>query len=209
MKKYLMAAAVAAGLSFTGSPAHAAADLVSASVTSGLPGFPTGRVWDTQSANTFYALFLQQPFGTFINPGQTLNDPTDPGLNEFSAFGEGFFPGAGTVDSDPIYTLTLLFADGAELTGTYMRSTQTFTGSSVLTAGGARYTLNSFTWERLSPDTVRPFDPVPGGDPDDYFGGFSFTAVPEPGTWAMMLLGFGAVGYSMRRRSSYRLAQAV
>ena len=25
-------------------------------------------------------------------------------------------------------------------------------------------------------------------------------AVPEPGTWAMMLLGFGAVGYSMRRR---------
>ena len=25
-------------------------------------------------------------------------------------------------------------------------------------------------------------------------------AVPEPGTWAMMLIGFGAVGYSMRRR---------
>lgn len=26
------------------------------------------------------------------------------------------------------------------------------------------------------------------------------SAVPEPGTWAMMLLGFGAIGYSMRRR---------
>jgi PEP-CTERM motif len=25
-------------------------------------------------------------------------------------------------------------------------------------------------------------------------------AVPEPSTWAMMLIGFGAVGYSMRRR---------
>ena len=25
-------------------------------------------------------------------------------------------------------------------------------------------------------------------------------AVPEPGTWAMMLVGFGAIGYSMRRR---------
>ena len=24
--------------------------------------------------------------------------------------------------------------------------------------------------------------------------------VPEPATWAMMLLGFGAVGYAMRRR---------
>jgi hypothetical protein len=27
-------------------------------------------------------------------------------------------------------------------------------------------------------------------------------AVPEPGTWAMMLLGFGAIGFSMRRRRS-------
>ncbi len=26
-------------------------------------------------------------------------------------------------------------------------------------------------------------------------------AVPEPATWAMMMLGFGAVGYAMRRRS--------
>lgn len=36
-------------------------------------------------------------------------------------------------------------------------------------------------------------------------------AVPEPATWAMMLLGFGAVGYGMRRqrRSSMRLLQAA
>jgi len=27
-------------------------------------------------------------------------------------------------------------------------------------------------------------------------------AVPEPGTWALMLLGFGAVGWSMRRRQA-------
>jgi hypothetical protein len=25
-------------------------------------------------------------------------------------------------------------------------------------------------------------------------------AIPEPGTWAMMLMGFGAVGFAMRRR---------
>lgn len=28
----------------------------------------------------------------------------------------------------------------------------------------------------------------------------SGTAVPEPGTWAMMLFGFGAIGFAMRRR---------
>lgn len=40
------------------------------------------------------------------------------------------------------------------------------------------------------------------------FAGVS--AVPEPATWAMMLLGFGAVGYSMRRRKvSYGLCKAA
>ena len=32
-------------------------------------------------------------------------------------------------------------------------------------------------------------------------------AVPEPATWAMMLLGFGAVGFAMRRRRAPVLAQ--
>lgn len=34
-------------------------------------------------------------------------------------------------------------------------------------------------------------------------------AVPEPATWALMLFGFGAVGYSLRRKKHYQLAQAV
>ena len=34
-------------------------------------------------------------------------------------------------------------------------------------------------------------------------------AVPEPSTWAMMLLGFGAVGYTMRRRRKGILPQAA
>lgn len=39
---------------------------------------------------------------------------------------------------------------------------------------------------------------------------FSVGAVPEPATWAMMLLGFGAVGYSMRkRRTVTRITYAV
>jgi PEP-CTERM motif len=34
-------------------------------------------------------------------------------------------------------------------------------------------------------------------------------AVPEPGTWAMMLIGFGAVGFSMRRRHAKSLRQVA
>ena len=43
---------------------------------------------------------------------------------------------------------------------------------------------------------------TPGGQPPVVLlGGTSFTeAVPEPGTWAMMLLGIGMVGFAMRRR---------
>ncbi|WP_246450496.1 PEPxxWA-CTERM sorting domain-containing protein [Sphingomonas rhizophila] len=34
------------------------------------------------------------------------------------------------------------------------------------------------------------------------YNGVTAPPVPEPGTWAMMLLGFGAIGYGMRRRRS-------
>ena len=34
-------------------------------------------------------------------------------------------------------------------------------------------------------------------------------AVPEPSTWAMMLLGFGAVGFAMRRRRTPTLVQVA
>jgi len=34
-------------------------------------------------------------------------------------------------------------------------------------------------------------------------------AVPEPATWAMMLLGFGAIGFGMRRRSRVLVQQAA
>lgn len=36
--------------------------------------------------------------------------------------------------------------------------------------------------------------------------GISFTAAPEPAAWALMLLGFGAVGYSLRRRRAFAAA---
>ena len=40
--------------------------------------------------------------------------------------------------------------------------------------------------------------------PGDYIRVISVAAVPEPGTWTMMIIGFGLVGSSMRRRSKTR-----
>lgn len=52
------------------------------------------------------------------------------------------------------------------------------------------------------------------GGEASFAGTLSFSAiaaaVPEPSTWALMILGFGAVGYSMRRRNAgVRFAHAI
>lgn len=53
---------------------------------------------------------------------------------------------------------------------------------------------------------------APDGGGTGGFGGdvsFALGVVPEPATWALFILGFGAVGHSMRRRSSkVRVAKA-
>lgn len=47
------------------------------------------------------------------------------------------------------------------------------------------------------------------GETAGFGGNIAFTAIPEPGTWAMMLLGFGAIGFAMRRRRQPVLAQVA
>ena len=42
-----------------------------------------------------------------------------------------------------------------------------------------------------------------------YVGNLNIAAVPEPATWALMLLGFGAIGWQMRRRRPLALAQSA
>ncbi len=52
---------------------------------------------------------------------------------------------------------------------------------------------------------------TPGTQSGSFGGSVAFQstpAVPEPATWAMMLLGFGAVGFSMRRKRSSLLQAA-
>jgi len=47
------------------------------------------------------------------------------------------------------------------------------------------------------------------GNSTEFGGHVDATAVPEPATWGMMLLGFGALGWQLRRRRRQVFAQAA
>ena len=192
MRKILLAGVAAACFATN---AHAA-DLVSAAVTG-----PSGTVWNTK-VDDFYALFLQRPLGTLLNPTDNFApSPTTLGQNDYTIYGEGF-PAGTQADSDPFYTLTLTFADGAIITGQYVGST--FTAGSSTTVGDTTYAMTGFGWDRSPANNVGPFTVGTGGDDVDYTGQFSFSqrvaAVPESATWGMMIAGFGMIGGAARRR---------
>jgi hypothetical protein len=48
-----------------------------------------------------------------------------------------------------------------------------------------------------------------GNGSGSFGGAVAFSAGPEPATWGMMLLGFGAVGFAMRRRRRPALLQVA
>lgn len=65
------------------------------------------------------------------------------------------------------------------------------------------YRLNNIPILANTPYRVL-FQGTPGTENGSFGAALSFTpsAVPEPATWAMMLLGFGAVGFAMRRKNA-------
>lgn len=106
------------------------------------------------------------------------------------------------------------FATGDSLFGTYtgnvtpvspglfaLAQTHVVTGGTGLFAGATGNFASSGTLSFLTgrPSVMQTFS-----------GQLNASGVPEASTWAMMLIGFGAVGYSMRRRGvGHRVAQLV
>lgn len=196
MKKMLLATVAAV----TFASGANALTLISADVTG-----PSGTIWTTRQTGNF-TLFLQNPgLGDYLNPNdEPINfGISNTGMTRILLAGEGFLPG-GTADSDPLYNLTLNFDSGQTLTGQYAPGTNTFLGGSSITQGGTIFSLIEFSYRRFLGDAVQANVATPGGDGNDYVGNFRLNAIaaaiPEPATWAMMILGFGVVGGAMRSR---------
>jgi hypothetical protein len=88
--------------------------------------------------------------------------------------------------------------------GNYFTTGGTFldgTGTSFMLTGGGR--VDFFNQSTNSLYRVNTFSP----GSSNYVNATSslIAAVPEPSTWAMMLLGFGALGFLMRRRPGLKV----
>lgn len=75
-------------------------------------------------------------------------------------------------------------------------------------ASGTSWSQRSFTFDLAAPGTLRFEATGTSESLGGYLDDIRLSAVPEPATWAMMILGFGFVGASMRRRQSVRVSFA-
>lgn len=96
----------------------------------------------------------------------------------------------------------------AAINGAIVDASSSITGIQGPSHENMKYSLKNFTFTASGDTTTLRFS---SADNAGAFGAVldnvSVSAVPEPATWAMMLVGFGVVGASMRRRNTFRPAQ--
>ena len=216
MKRFLMAAAVACSAIVAGSSAQATViGTADAGASNSYPfGSSGGGAYYQQiySASSFSGP-MSIDLITFYN---SLSPSTNTPLNDtFTLYLSTTKASVATFD-----TTNMTYPDGT--------FTQVFSGKlSSLVNGRLDINLSSaFNYDPTAGNlvlTVKDFDFGSGGnlflDADKNVGvtnmhinynydfnqglvtGFNDAAVPEPGTWAMMILGFGLVGGAMRRKA--------
>jgi hypothetical protein len=158
---------------------------------------------------------------TTANAASTITAITSPLTPPASSlFGASYnnMVGATTAINDTFnFTLIGSAAADAQVSTILLGNTANINFSSVTLDGNA-FTRTSAdggpeTWALLSPvllangtHAINVLGTLTGPN-GSYSGTLNVAAVPEPATWMMMLLGFGAIGMVVRRRRQPALAQ--
>lgn len=195
MKRYILAGLASALLATS---ANAAVTLTSVTVN-GLKtdGTLSGTVWNTTN-DGYYAVFVSPAGGAALNPtDQAINAPIGSGDNIFDLAGEHWA-------LEDTYRITAILSNGVTLTEVYNRPSADFFPSTTAVAGGYKYSLDGFFWNKSGLDSVQAYRNTPTNDKvkADFVGQFAViqSAVPEPATWALMISGFALVGLGARRK---------
>jgi hypothetical protein len=155
----------------------------------------TGGLVTTGSASGVRA----QPFGSTGNYWTVGPSDGSPGVMDLSSIGDIFNISFlwGSVDS---YN----FIDFVDEAGNVIA---TFSGSDIFNPANGNQTdpnLNPVVRFDVSGEHVSTLASIRLRSTSNAFetDNFTINAVPEPATWALMMLGFGAIGFGMRRRRS-------
>lgn len=178
MRKFFVAGASALALAVTASPAYAVTDLGSMDLTaSDIDPDP----------NFFYSFFNFSALGGTLAPDITGYKKTFTFDFPMPGTGTGSATASLVGAANTIFNMVLLNGTPFDLTN---GNTQADLNSPALIVGPppAQNQLEVF------------FDIVDNSQLAGFTGDVSATAVPEPMTWALMLLGFAGIGLSMRRR---------
>jgi hypothetical protein len=159
------------------------------------PTTVSGGVITTGTTPGLYA----QPYGSVGNYYSVGPSTTSPGYIDLTGFGDIFNLSLlwGSVDSyNTLYFLDSGFNILASFSGNDIfnpaNGNQTDPNTNPLVSFGLDGGSESqFAWLAMTSDQN-------AFEIDD----ITINGVPEPATWAMMLLGFGAIGFAMRRRKS-------
>jgi hypothetical protein len=224
MKRYFLAATAAAAAAFAATPASAAVCIgiavnggaisnvgcdggtgsASYVSTSGPGGYlynigGTGAPALTMPQLLTQSINIQQAnaANAIIDVYVTQSDLTSLNSSLLSAFTSNTLQGLASATISSYYSTTNALFGGTLLQSSVFNGTGVFTGANALNVTGP--------WS----ETVRYSLNFNGGVGSNFNGTANLRAVPEPATWAMMLLGFGGIGFAMRRRRQPTLAQVA